>query len=167
MTDVATYPWLVLRTKSRQENIVEGCLTQKRIKVFLPKRTEVRRWKERRKVLETPLFPGYVFVQPHPGQYVDLKYIPGSCGLVLMGNEPAKMPEKDLEGVRIMTRSGVTLSVNAKLIPGQRVEVLSGPFTGVQGELVRVKNQRCLVINAHLLSKSVGVEIQSEQLIVL
>src|SRR2546423_11200453 len=126
MNETAAHPWLVLRTRSRQENIVEGYLKQKEINAFLPKRNEVRRWKDRRKVLETPLFPGYVFVQPHPHQYVNLRYIPGSCGLVRSGSDPAKMPERDLEGVRIMARSGVSLSVNAELIPGQRVEVLSG-----------------------------------------
>jgi transcription antitermination factor NusG len=84
-----------------------------------------------------------------------------------MGNEPAKMPEKDLEGVRIMVHSGVNLAVNSELIPGKKVEVLSGPFKGVQGELVHVRNKRRLLINAHLLGKSVEVEISSEKIKIL
>lgn len=164
MTDVVKHPWFVLRTKSRQENIVEGSLQQKEINAFLPKRKEIRVRKDRRKLLELPLFPGYIFVQPHPEQFEHLRRIPGSCGLVLRGNEPAKMPEKDLEGVRIMVRSGAELSVNEQLIPGRKVEVLSGPFKGVQGELVQIKNKRRLLINAYLVGKSVNVEINAEEI---
>lgn len=167
MSETETYPWFVLRTKSRQENIVESFLRQKKINMFLPRRKEIRLRKDRRKLLEFPLFPGYVFVQPDPHQFEHLRFIPGSCGLVLRGNEPAKMPERDLESVRILAHSGVKLSVNAELIPGKKIEVLSGPFKGVQGELVRIKNKRRLLINAHLLGKSIDVEIHSERINIL
>lgn len=154
-------PWLVLRTRSRHESAVESCLRQKRINSYLPKHNVVRRWKDRRAVVETPLFPGYVFVQPRLDQYENLRHIRGSCGLVLVGTKPAAMPEKDLEAVKILVRSGAALAVNPSLSPGQRVEVTAGPFVGVQGELIWVKSQEHLVINAHLLGSSVSVEVDS------
>jgi transcription antitermination factor NusG len=160
-------PWLVLRTKSRQENIVESCLEQKQIKTFLPRHNVVRRWKDRRTVLQVPLFPGYVFVQPRVDQYENMRCIRGSCGLVFAGSKPAEMPEKDLEAVKILVRSGVALTVNPKLIPGQRIKVISGPFIGVQGELIRVKSQERLVINAHLLGSSVSVEVDLDKICLL
>lgn len=162
MIEAIAHPWFVLKTKSRQENIVEGNLKRKNINMYLPRLKEFRRRKDRRVLLNLPLFPGYVFVQPGPHQFEHLRFIPGSCGLVLVGNEPAKMSEKELEGVRIMTRSGAKLSVNTELIPGKRVEVLSGPFNGLQGELVEIRKRKRLLINAHLLGKSVNVEINSE-----
>jgi transcription antitermination factor NusG len=58
------------------------------------------------------------------------------------------MPERDLEAVKIPVRSGAELTVNSQLIPGQRVEVICGPFMGVQGELIRVKSEERLVISA-------------------
>jgi transcription antitermination factor NusG len=160
-------PWFVLRTRSRHENAVQMCLQQKRIHAYLPKHNVVRRWKDRRTVLETPLFPGYVFVQPRMDQYEDMRHIRGSCGLVLAAGKPAVMPEKDLHAVRILVDSGVSLAVNPRLIPGQRVEVLAGPFMGIQGELIRVKSQERLVINAQLLSSSVSVEVDSDKIAIL
>ena len=160
-------PWLVLRTRSRHEAAVESDLQHRRITAYLPRRSVVRRWNDRKTVVQLPLFPGYVFVQPRIDQFENIRYIRGSCGLVLSGSKPAAMPERDLEAVRILVRSGVTLAVNPRLIPGQRVEVLAGPFMGIQGELIRVKSQERLVINAHLLSSSVSVEVDSDKIAIL
>lgn len=162
-----TDPWLVLRTRSQHENLVASCLIQKRIATFLPKHCVVRRRKDRKVVTEMPLFPGYVFVQPHAEQYENMRYIPGSCGLVFAGNKPAAMPEKDLAAMRILVSSGTALSAEKKLIPGKRVEVISGPLMGIQGELIRIKNLQRLVINAELLSSSVSVEVSLENICVL
>jgi transcription antitermination factor NusG len=160
-------PWLVLRTRSRHESVVEKDLRQRRINAYLPKRTVIRRWRDRKSIVQLPLFPGYVFVQPRLDQYENIRYIRGSCGFVLSGNKPAPMPERDLEAVRILVGSGAALSVNPGLIPGRRVEVRSGPFMGIQGELVRVKSQERLVINAHLLSSSVSVEVDTDSIVLL
>lgn len=160
-----TIPWLVLRTKSRQEKKVETKLKHKEINAFLP--IYLNKKKERIKALEYPLFPGYIFVQPHPHQIQHLRFIPGSCGLLLTGNEPAILPEKDLNGIRIMSSSGVPLTLNSEFVPGKRVEVHSGALKGTQGELIRVKNQQRLIINIPLLGKSVNVEIKMEDVKVL
>jgi transcription antitermination factor NusG len=155
-------PWLVLRTRSRHESIVEQSLQQKCINAYLPKRKVVRRWKNQKRVVELPLFPGYVFVQPRADQYENIRYIRGSCGLVFTGSQPATMPEKDLEAVKILVGSGAELAVDCKLTPGQRVRVIAGPFAGAEGEMVRMKTQERLIINAYLLCSSVSVEVDTE-----
>jgi transcription antitermination factor NusG len=160
-------PWLVLRTKSHHENVVENCLKQKRINVFLPRRKVVRRLRNRTRSVETALFPGYVFVQPRLDQYENIHYIPGSCGLLCSGDKPAAVPERDLEAVKILVESEAVLAVNPRLFPGQRVEVVAGPFMGIQGDLIRVKSQQRLVINAYLLNSSVSVEVDLDEISVL
>lgn len=160
-------PWLVLRTRSHHENIVERSLQQKEINTYLPRHRVVRRRKVRRTTLEVPLFPGYVFVQPRPDQLEKIRCVRGSCGLVVRGSKPAAMPQKELEAVRILARSGADLAVNPTFIPGQRVEVIAGPFMGAQGELVRVMSRDRLVINAYLVSSSVSVEVDSAEIAIL
>jgi len=152
-------PWLVLRTRSHHENVVERSLRQKDINSYLPRHRVARRSKDGRTTLEAPLFPGYVFVQPRLDQLEKVRCVRGSCGFVVLGNKPAAMPLKDLDAVRTLADSGADLTVNPVLIPGQRVEVIAGPFLGVQGEIIRVKRQVRLVINAFLLSSSVSVEV--------
>jgi transcription antitermination factor NusG len=162
MFEVISDPWLVLRTRSRHENIVEKWLAQKAICSFLPRQSVTRRRQDRKIVLLIPLFPGYVFVQPRIDQYEKIRYIPGSCGLVFAGSKPATMLDKDLESVKIMVRSGAALAPNPHLSPGQSVEVLWGPFMGIQGELIRIKSQERLVVNVQLLGSSVSVEVDAD-----
>jgi transcription antitermination factor NusG len=69
------------------------------------------------------------------------------------------MPQKELDAVRILAGSGADLTVTRWLILGQRVEVIAGPFMGVQGQLIRIKSQDRLLINAWLVSRSVSVEV--------
>lgn len=160
-------PWLVLRTRSHQENTVQLGLRQKCINSYLPKHPVPRRRAGPRTFMEMPLFPGYIFVQPREDQFENIRYIRGSCGLIFVGTKPAAMPEKDLEAVRILVDSSAQLAVNQQLMPGQRVEVTTGPFTGIQGELIRVKNENRLVINAPLLSSSVSVEVDAGEVTLL
>lgn len=154
-------PWLVLRTRSRQENVVQDFLRQKDIRLFLPKRYEVRRWQDRTKLLEAVLFPGYVFVQPRLEQVSILRYVRGSCGLLMCGDKLATISQRDLDAIKIMVHSGEPLDVVPELVCGQRVEVIAGPFLHAQGEFVRMKSQHRLVINAHLIGKSISVEIDA------
>jgi transcription antitermination factor NusG len=167
MLDGLIDPWLVLRTRSHRESAVEDDLNERQINAYLPRQQVVKRVKNRKVVVPKPLFPGYVFVQPRIDQFERIRYIRGSCGLVLVGNKPAQMPERDLEAVRLLVSSGVPLDVNQRLIPGQRVEVRSGPFMGIQGELVRVKCEKRLVINAQLLTSSVSVEVDIDSVAIL
>lgn len=160
-------PWLVLRTRSHHENVVESHLLQKRITAYLPKHPVVRRRRDRKAVVQLPLFPGYVFVQPRAEQYEDIRYIRGSCGLVFAGSKPAAMREQDLDAVKVLVHSGAELIVDPQLFPGQRVEVVAGPFMGIQGELVRIKSKARLVINAHLVGSSVSVEVDADKVSVL
>ena len=92
-------PWLVLRTRSRHESKVEAALQQKQVETYLPRRRVQRSLSSRRSVVEMPLFPGYVFVRPKPEQYEGMRYVPGSCGLVLSAGRAAVLPERDLDAV--------------------------------------------------------------------
>ena len=167
MVESQVDPWLVLRTRSQHEGAAERDLQQRRITAYLPRHDVIRRWKDRRTVVKMPLFPGYIFVRPRVDQFENIRCIRGSCGLVLAGSKPAAMAEQDVEAVRLLADSGAALAVNPKLIPGQKIQVIAGPFMGIQGELIRVKSQERLVINAHLLTSSVSVEIDADMISVL
>ncbi|ATQ76794.1 hypothetical protein CR152_21445 [Massilia violaceinigra] len=167
MSEVRVDPWLVLRTRSRHESVVESFLQQKLITSYLPKCKLVRSWKGRSRVVEFPLFPGYVFVRPTPAQFESMRYIRGSCGLVLADNKPACLPEKDLASVKILVDSGISLMVDPELMAGKRVRIVAGPLAGMEGELVSVKSQDLLVVNIEMLNSSVRVDIDRDAIDVL
>ena len=152
-------PWLVLRTKSQHENVVESVLQQKQVPTYLPKRAVVRSCQGRKRKVEVPLFPGYVFVRPSASQYEGMRYIRGSCGFVLASGPPAALPEKDLDAVKMLVDSGADFTVDPELGAGTKVQIVSGALTGLHGELVRIKNQQMLVVNVDVVGSSVRVEL--------
>ena len=165
MVESQDNPWLVLRTKSRHENLVEQVLQQKQIVAYLPRRRVVRCWQGHKRTTDMPLFPGYLFVRPRSDQYESMRYIRGSCGPVLAADSrPAHLPERDVAAVRLLSESGTAVTVDDGLAIGQRVKVVAGPFKGVEGALVHVKNQDLLVINVELVNSSVRVEVGREAL---
>jgi transcription antitermination factor NusG len=157
-----TDPWLVLKTKSRHEKVVENALQERSINCFLPKHKVKRRWKRTSRMVEIPLFPEYVFVQPLIQQVASMRCIRGSCGFVLFGNEPAKMPLQELEALKVLVYSGADLEADARLIPGKRVRIKGGVFLGVEGELIHIKNRDILVLNVGLMHSCVRVEVERE-----
>jgi transcription antitermination factor NusG len=166
MTDRNDVPWLVLRTRSRQERIVEASLQHKRIDAYLPRRLVAKRSRGERRLIETVLFPGYVFVRPLVEQYETMRYVRGSCGLVLAGEKPAAMKATEVEAVRLLAESGEPLEVDTRLAPGCAVTVVAGPFEGARGEFVRVHNRGRLVINVKLINCSIRVDVDPEMVVV-
>lgn len=160
-------PWMVLRTRSRHEQVVETVLRQKEVAAYLPKRVVAANGRGRKRTVEMPLFPGYVFVRPRSDQYEGMRYIRGSCGLVLSSGRPATLPEKELDAVKMLVARGADFTVDPELVAGARVHIVSGPLMGMQGELVRVKNQQLLVINVEAVGSSVRVEVERDDIAVL
>jgi transcription antitermination factor NusG len=167
MSEPQIDPWMVLRTRSRHESTVETGLKEKQIIAYLPKCKVLRSWKGRKKVVELPLFPGYVFVRPRIDQFAGIRYIRGSCGLVLADSKPGTLPDRDIEAVRRLVDSGAELSVDPALVVGKCVEIVDGPFMGVEGVLVQVSNQQHLVVNIDMLGSSVRVEVNRDVVSVL
>lgn len=164
LIDQEATEWNILRTRSRQENVVEEFLVKKRIKAYLPKISQIRQWKDRRKTVEFPLFPGYVFVKPKPDEFPALSYVPGSCGVLMERNRPGVVHEGEIDAIRILLGVDMHMSLHEGLMPGARIRVIVGPLAGVEGELLRLKNQNRLVINARLLGQAVSVEVNVNEI---
>ena len=161
MTDHPLAPWLVLRTRSRQENVVHDVLQQRDIHAFLPKQRSARLHGGRTRSTEMALFPGYIFVQPRPEQLGALRTVRGSCGLLMSAGRHAQVVERDLEAIRIMVSSGAPLEVQPQLVAGQAMEVIAGPFRHAQGQYVCSRGRQRLVINLALIGRSLSVEIDA------
>lgn len=140
------------------------CLQRKRIRAYVPKYNVICRRPNRATTVEMPLFPGYVFVQPEADEFEAMHYIRGSCGLVLAGTRPAVMPAQELEAVRKMVGSGAPLAVIPQLVRGRRAVVVEGSLAGMQGEVIRVRSQDHLAINASVVGSSVSVPVDSNKI---
>ncbi len=157
--EIESADWNVLRTRSRQENVVERALLQKQIPVFIPRISKARPEVDHSKQTLGPLFPGYAFVKPAPEQFYSLRFIPGSCGLLMGRNGPGVILQKELDSIRILVKTNPPIDKHSELIPGTRVRVMMGPLSGLEGELVRLRNQQRLVLNTKILGQAISVEI--------
>jgi transcription antitermination factor NusG len=88
--------------------------------------------------------------------------IPGTCGLLKFNREAAVMQEREVERIRRISESDIPLTVHPEIHIGERVIIAEGPLKGLEGDLIRFKNQYRLVINAHVLGQSASLEIGIE-----
>ncbi len=156
--------WYALQTRSRHEKVVQQQLEQKAIESFLPLYRSMRRWKDRRKELALPLFPGYVFVRLELTERREAVKTHGVARIVSFGGTPASLPEKEIEAIRHFLEQKVRLDPHPYLRVGQRARIRSGPFQGLEGILLRKKSSLRFVISLDLILRSVAVEIDAEDL---
>jgi transcription antitermination factor NusG len=126
---------------------------------FLPKYKSVRRWSDRTKELEEPLFPGYLFCRFDFQNRRPLLITPGVIQIVGVGRTPIPVDEAELETVRQAVQSGLPNQPWPYLEAGQRVRVTYGSLSGLEGLLVHFKGSHRVVISVTLLQRSVAMEV--------
>ncbi len=159
-------PWHVIHTCSRHEARVEEHLQSKGLEVFLPRFTTVSFWRDRKKLLNVPLFPGYLFVcdaleVPIYHEIIKLR------GVVrILGNSAGfqAVPRETIESIKLAVASERPYYPYRSLLKGKRVRVVEGPLAGVVGIIVERKDhKRKVVIEVELFSRALAVELEDEE----
>jgi transcription antitermination factor NusG len=156
--------WYAAYTSANHEKRVTEQLAVRSVDHFLPLYESVRRWKDRRVKLQMPLFPGYVFVHLALRDRLQILQIPGVAKLVGFNGTPTALPDEQIEALKAGLAAGVRAEPHPYLTAGRRVRVKSGPLAGMEGILVRRKNAARFVISLDLISRSVAVEVEAEDL---
>jgi transcription antitermination factor NusG len=152
-------PWYAAYTVARHEKQVAQQLEERNIEAFLPTYKSVRRWKDRRKVLELPLFPSYVFVQVGTHNRLDLLRLPGVVGLVCAQGKPVPVAGQEIQNLRQGIIDRTVVHPHPYLKTGRRVRVRNGIMAGVEGLLIRRRDGARVVLSISLLQRSVSVNI--------
>jgi len=153
--------WCALYTRHQHEKMVAEMLSAKGLKVFLPLYNSVRTWKDRKKVLALPLFPCYVFVRGGMNHRLQVVTTPGVHMILCNGDRVAVIPEAQIEAIRKTVEGKLRVEPHPFLKCGERVRVKRGTLEGVEGLLVRKKNQFRLVICVDMLAQCVAVEVDA------
>jgi transcription antitermination factor NusG len=151
--------WYAAYTFANHEKRVAQQLEEHRIQAFLPTYQSIRRWKDRRKVLELPLFPSYVFVQMNVQNRLDVLRLPGVLGFVCFQGKPAPVESAEIENLRHGLVDGTAVHPHPYLKAGRMVRIRSGSMAGVEGVLVRKRDCTRVVLSISLLQRSVSVDI--------
>ena len=157
--------WYAIYVRSRHEKKVHQLLLEKGVESSLPLIKTTRKWSDRKKKVEVPLFRGYVFVKIDIGK--DKQNILQTHGVVKfigIRNKPSKIPGEQIHWIHMMVEEPNTVQ-NEKEIPvGQKVRVTAGPFKGVEGVAMRAGNQSRLVVVIESIMHAVSIDINPNYL---
>ena|ERR1017187_2097337 len=155
-----TTQWYALQVQSRLASVASTVLRGKGYEEFLPVYCSRRRWSDRVKKIDLPLFPGYLFCKFDPqDRLVPVLTTPGVIGIVGAGRKPIPVPEEEIEAVRRVLLSGLAAQPWPFLGVGSRIYIESGPLAGIEGIVTNVDKVYRLVVSVTLLQRSVAVEI--------
>ncbi|MCI0616504.1 UpxY family transcription antiterminator [bacterium] len=151
--------WFAVYTRPRHEKKVAEQLTNKDIQVFLPLRTVISHWKDRRKEVQFPLFTGYVFVHIVLEDRLSVLRIPGVVQFVASEGKPAAIPDSQIDAVRQLVNSGLKYDPYPYVKEGMRVTIRNGPLKGVEGLVLAKRKKHLLVLSVDLIQQSASLEI--------
>jgi len=159
--DSSAQPWYALKVRTRSEPIASQGLRYRGYDPFSPTYQERRRYCDRMKTVDNPVFPGYIFCRFDANRKLPVissnavEYIVGTSGV------PAPIPEEQIAHIRRAVEAGALPAPYLEV--GDRVRVQFGPLAGVEGVLVRDASRGRLVVSVDLLQRSVAVEIDEDQ----
>jgi transcriptional antiterminator NusG len=158
--------WFVLHTRSRFENVVNDGLAKKSIEVFLPKILVRSKRRDRKLMIRIPVFPGYLFVKSdmNPHEQIEIVKTIGVVRFVGTKDGPVPVSEETIESLKIMVNSESPITTGNRLVRGDKVMVVNGPFAGVVGTFITYKGKGRIVINVEALGQTAAVDVDESDI---
>lgn len=161
--------WYAVHIRSRHEFQVSERLNLKGIDVFLPSVERLRKWKDRKKLIAFPLFPGYLFVHipKRPQDILSVLKVKGTVRLLGSSpGEPEPIPDEQIISLKKLVENKSAsggLDPYPYLKEGQRVRIKKGALYGVEGILIERLGQHMLVISVDILRQGVALKIEASE----
>jgi transcription elongation factor/antiterminator RfaH len=155
--------WYAVQTRARNEKAVCERLQEQGLATFLPLVTEVRRWSDRKKRVELPLFSCYVFVKltfSNSDERMRVYRTSGVFRIVSMRGEAVPIPDEQIDALRTVVTQQVPWSAHPFLKIGQRVRIRGGSLEGVEGVLLSRNGDRTLIISVDAIQRSLAVSVE-------
>jgi transcription antitermination factor NusG len=156
---VQKFPWFALQVRSRRELPISAHLSGQGYECFLPMYKSTRRWSDRVKEVDQPLFPGYLFCRFDLHNRGPVLMTPGIQQIVGVGRTPMPVEDSEMESIRQALASGLPSQPWPYLELGQRVRVNHGSLRDLEGILINFKGSNRVVLSVSLLQRSVAMEI--------
>jgi transcription antitermination factor NusG len=153
--------WFALQVRGRQEFNISENLGSNGYEWFLPLYKCSKRWSDRIKQVDSPLFPGYVFCRFNPLDRLPILKIPGVIQIVGFNRQLVAVDEDEIRAIQALVASGIPNHPCPYLEVGDKVRIESGPLRGLEGLLVEFQGNHQLVLSVTLLQRSVAVKIDS------
>lgn len=137
-----TDKWYAVYTRPRWEKKVNSLLLHKGIESYCPLNKVRRKWSDRIKMIEEPLFKSYVFVKVSEQERTDVRMTDGVINFIYWNGKPAIIKEKEIQIIKLFLDEYENVSlIKIEFEPDQRVRVTSGPFMDKEGKVLEIKNK--------------------------
>jgi transcription elongation factor/antiterminator RfaH len=153
------FPWYAVQCWLRKESMIAAQLEGQGFACFLPKYKSLRKWSDRKKEVEQPLFPGYLFCRFDYTQRRPVVLTQGVLQVVGCGRRPTPIADSEIQAIQVAVASGVPGQPWPYLEVGERVKIHSGKLSGIEGILVNLKGNHRVVLSVTLLQRSVALEV--------
>ena len=152
--------WVALYTKARHEKTVETQLIEKKIPVYLPMKRALKKWSDRRKWVEEPLFRGYIFIRGNAQERYRAVQCVGVVRLVAFNGKLAIVRDEEIEMVRrILADAPDTVSCPVSFSIGDNVEIETGPLAGLRGRLEEVRGETRFLVSITSIAQGIHFNV--------
>ncbi len=154
--------WIVVRSKPRSEKVAHNELVKKNIESYLPLLKERRKWSDRKKWVEFPLFSSYLFARIDIKDSIFVLQTQGVNTIVKFGKQIAIVQNSVIEAIKLAMEGGYQLEPVEYFVEGNRVEVIAGPMKGVKGIVAKLRGQNRLIIKIDAIQQALSIQIESK-----
>ena len=158
-SDQDSKKWVAVYTRPRHEKAVEKEFQKKGFEVYLPILKERRKWSDRKKWVEFPMFRSYVFVRTKIKNTLFVLQTPGVVKVLKFGEKVAVVRNESIEAIKLMIEGGYNPEPLNYFIKGDPVEVKDGPLKGLVGEVIRLDKNDRLVVRVDAIQHSISIQI--------
>jgi transcription antitermination factor NusG len=134
--------WLAIYSRPRWEKKVNQLLLEKGFESYCPLNKVRRKWSDRVKIVEEPLFKSYVFVKVNDEDRTGVRMTPGVINFVYWDSKPAVIKEKEINAIRRFLNEYENVEVQPiNLQLHQRVKITKGPLMDHEGEILSLQRK--------------------------
>lgn len=158
--------WYAIYTHPRAEKRAHAQLLEKGIETYLPLLRTLRQWSDRKKWVEVPLFRSYLFVYITPKEHFEVLQTPGVVRYITFEGRAVPVPQNQIDAIRfyLTGASPEEPPDAASLVPGQKVEIIRGPLSGLTGQMIGHKGQQRVRIQIDALGQFLNLTIPAGDL---
>ena len=153
------WPWFAIMARTGREKSATMLLENAGYECFLPVSKYTRRWSDRMKQIEVPLFSGYLFCRMNPHNRLPVLMTPGVIQIVGAGKTLIPVQEDEISAIQRAVKNGLATMPWPYLQVGHVARIEEGPLRGMTGIIVKIKSGMKLVLSVTLLQRSVAVEV--------
>jgi len=163
--DATESRWFAVYTRYKREKVVLAELERKGIEVFLPIQKLLRQYGRKKRMVEMPLFSCYVFVKIKKGDYVPVLSTENVVRFIQFSGNLISIPEDEIDIIRRIIGEGILIEAEkGLLIEGDKVEIISGQLSGMQGNLLEIQGKNKVLIELAYLGYTLKLELPTSYL---